>query len=170
MSIQLRAPPPEAAVGGSSCAIQVSPPIPSGLSQHHTRYLKCTKSRCHFLKVNAHGYQIRSKARGPAAAAAAAALVWGVRFGIYVEILQPEGREARSSLPLRKRLRQLRATFSPTRGQSRDLSHAARASDLLLGHPTKLCQRRLASVIGRSQQFDKMATADLSLRDLSYSS
>ena len=49
------------------------------------------------------------------------------------ENLQPEDREARSSFPPRKRSWQLRATSSPTRGQSRDLSHAAGASDLLLG-------------------------------------
>ena len=49
-------------------------------------------------------------------------------------------------------------------GESRDLSHAARAFDLFLGG---LPQQTVASVDHREtpQQFDKMATADL-YRDL----
>ena len=41
--------------------------------------------------------------------------------------------KTRSNLGTRKDSRQLRTTPSPMTGESRDLSHAARASDLFLG-------------------------------------
>ena len=87
-------------------------------------------------------------------------LVLGVRLGIQREKTAARSREARSSIKAQRRPLQLRAAYSPTRGQSRDLSHAARASDLLLGGTP---QQTVASVDHREtpQQFDKMATVDL---------